>query len=110
MNENDLINRYHKMKIDSKIKLIKSKNDLLISINDIFIKQIETLDTQIHVLKEEIQVLKNEIQNFKEELMNLRKNSISSLFIVMILVIGGAILMIILWKYKLLALMLIRTL
>ena len=58
MNEHDLIDRYNKIKIESKIKLIKSKNDLLVSINGLLIKQIETMNEQIIHLKDEIVNLK----------------------------------------------------
>ena len=69
MNEHDLIDRYNKIKIESKIKLIKSKNDLLVSINGFLIKQIETMDEEIKVLKQQIA---------KHENDKSKKNSISS--------------------------------
>ena len=55
MNENDLIDRYNKIKIESKIKHQKDKIELLVSINALLIKQIETMDEQIKVLKQQIE-------------------------------------------------------
>ena len=66
MNENDLIDRYNKIKIESKIKHQKDKIELLVSINALLIKQIETMDEQIKVLKQQIDIDKS------------KKNSISS--------------------------------
>ena len=54
MNENDLIDRYNKIKIESKIKHQKDKIELLVSINALLIKQIETMDEQIILLKDEV--------------------------------------------------------
>ena len=55
MNENDLIDRYNKIKIESKIKHQKDKIELLVSINALLIKQIEKLEEQIKVLKQQIE-------------------------------------------------------
>ena len=68
MNENDLIDRYNKIKIESKIKHQKDKIELLVSITALLIKQIETMDEQIKVLKQ--QIAKHENDKSKKNIIS----------------------------------------